>query len=251
MSFTRRMRGPVAEVHHGHGGGIDGDPLELVQVGARKVGDEHPDEIPVGSDDDTAAGMPSHDPLDLVEEARLRVHEALPGGELKARRTALHRTPELGATKGRKRAARPFAGVHLDQGVGGAHREPPGRREGLQSFDASFEGARVDRGEANPLEAIDERGRLSAAALVQVDPLRTAVQARSRHGREAVTDQEEGRHRVEEHTWVSASIPRVTPCAIRWARPACGEHRPVERRGGLDKTTSRSRSWTLARTRRG
>src|SRR5215207_5476981 len=105
----------VAEVHHGNGGGIHEDALELVQVGARVVGDEHPDEITVGTDDDPTAWVPGHDPLDLVEEACLSVHEALAGGEVEPGRTALHRIPELRAPKGEEGAPRPVPRVHLDQ----------------------------------------------------------------------------------------------------------------------------------------
>src|SRR5918994_973663 len=114
----------VAEVHDGDGCRIHEHALELVEVGTGVVGDEHPDQVAVRADHDPAARVACHDLLDLVEDTSLRLDEALAGREVEAGRAVLHRIPELGASEGGQGAARPVAGVHLDQRVGGADLEP-------------------------------------------------------------------------------------------------------------------------------
>src|SRR5687768_5891709 len=169
--------------------------LELIEVGARVMGDEHADEIAVRADRDATSRMPGDDALDPIQEASLRVDEALTTREPKSRRTALHRVPEPRSPQRGERPSRPVACVHLDQRVGGRDLKPTCLRQWLQCLDATLERARIHGVDPDSLESLDERRRLPAAALVEMDPPGPAVEPRSGHGREAVSDQEERRHR--------------------------------------------------------
>ncbi len=207
MSFTSRIRGiPSPSWTTETEAGSAMHALELIEVRAGVVGDQHADDVAVRADHDPAARVPSDDPLELVEDPGLRVDEALASGEVEPRRVALHRVPELHPSQRGEGPSRPVAGVHLDQRIGDADLQPAGLRQRFQRLDATLQRAGIQRVEPDALEALDERGRLSAAALVEMDPRRSAVQARSRHGREAVTDQEQGRHRVGEHTRDSRTV---------------------------------------------
>src|SRR5206468_4106426 len=67
--------------------------------------------------------------------------------------------------------------------------------ERFDRLDASFQRARVDRGELHRREPVDESGRLGPAAVIQVDPGGSAVEDPTGLGGHGVPDQEEGRHR--------------------------------------------------------
>ena len=71
----------IAEMDDGDGGRIHHHALELIEVRAGEVGDQDPDEVAVRAHEHQAARMSRDDPLDLVEDASLRLEEALAGGE--------------------------------------------------------------------------------------------------------------------------------------------------------------------------
>ena len=145
-------------------------------------------------------------------------------------------------SEGRVRPVQSPASISIER-IRGADLEPSGRRERLQGLGAALQRARVQRGEPDALEALDERGRLPAAALVEMDAARPAVQARSRHGREAVTDQEQGRHGVGEHTCQSpAPPPRLAAVPLPDRSVSCGSIRWWRtRRGPAGRSSVRGR----------
>src|SRR5205085_7637772 len=108
-------------------------------------------------DRDRPLAMPGGQAVDRGDYPRLRVHERLAAGELEVARRLLDDAPRLRAAELGERAAGPRAGVHLQEGLVGAKREPPRRREGLDRLHAAFQRARVDRREADAIEPLDER----------------------------------------------------------------------------------------------
>ena len=140
MSFTSRIRGmPSTEVDDRDRCRVRHHALELIEVRAGVVRDQHADEIAVRADRDPAARVTSDDPLDLVEDPRLRVDEALTTREGESRGVALHRLPELRTTKRGQGPAGPIAGIHLDQRVGGSDLQAPRLRQRFHRLDAALE----------------------------------------------------------------------------------------------------------------